>query len=161
RLALFVAVLLLLLFQMLWARITERIIGQLAPFFHTLAGLGGLTDKDVQALVFEGPGKIVKTLIGGDSINLNGAMDMMTIGDVHPLMQTIFCIWAVGRAAGAIAGEMDRGTMELLLAQPVPRWRLILAHLCVDVLTIPVLCLSLWAGNVLGCWLVGPVQPRP
>src|SRR5205814_1434679 len=64
-----------------------------------------------------------------------------------------------GRAAGAIAGEIDRGTMELLLAQPVPRWRLVLAHLCVDLLTIPVLCLSLWAGTWLGTWLVGPIEP--
>ena len=50
-------------------------------------------------------------------------MDMLSIGYVHPLMQTIFCIWAVGRASGAIAGEMDRGTMELLLAQPLARGR--------------------------------------
>src|SRR5262249_32809838 len=76
----------------------------------------------------------------------------------HPLVQTIFCIWAIGRAAGAIAGEIDRGTMELLLAQPVARWRGIVAHLCVDGLVIPLLCLSLWAGNWLGTWLVGMLQ---
>ncbi len=160
RVALIVVSLLLGAFQMLWARITERIIGQLAPFFNTLAGLGGLTDKDVQALVFEGPGKIIRTLIGGDAINLNGAMDMMSIGYVHPLMQTIFCIWAVGRASGAIAGETDRGTAELLLAQPMPRSHLLLAHLIVDALTIPVLCLSLWGGTCLGVWMTGPIQLR-
>src|SRR5262245_20843349 len=160
RVALFVVLMLLLLFQMLWARITERIIGQLGPFFHALAGLGGLTNKDVEALLFEGPGKIIKTLIGGDAIDLNGAMDMMTIGYVHPLMQTIFCIWAVGRAAGAISGEMDRGTSELLLAQPMPRSHLVYAHFCVDCITIPILCLSLWAGTCLGTWLVGPIQLR-
>lgn len=159
-LALLIVAALLFLFQMLWARITERIIGQLAPFFNTLASLGGLTDKDIQALVFDGPGKIIKTIIGGDSIDLNGAMDMMSIGYVHPLMQTIFCIWAVGRAAGAIAGEMDRGTSELLLAQPMPRWHLVWAHFLVDCLTIPILCLSLWAGTTVGVFLVGPIQPR-
>src|SRR5262249_40453675 len=78
------------------------------------------------------------------------------IGYIHPLTQTILCIWAIGRAAGSVAGELDRGTMELLLAQPVPRHRFILAHLCVDLLTIPVLCLSLWAGNWLGAWFVAP-----
>src|SRR5262249_51269934 len=75
-------------------------------------------------------------------------------------MQTVFCVWAVGRAAGAIAGELDRGTMELLLAQPLPRWRLLLAHLLVDLITIPALCLSLWGGTALGCWLIGPIQLR-
>ena len=47
-------------------------------------------------------------------MNLDRAMDMLSIGYVHPLVQTIFCVWAVGRASGALAGELDRGTMELL-----------------------------------------------
>src|SRR5262249_37545328 len=71
---------------------------------------------------------------------------------------TIFCVWAVGRAAGAIAGEIDRGTMELLLAQPLARSRLLLAHLLLDAVTIPILCLSLWAGNWIGAWLITPIQ---
>jgi ABC-2 type transport system permease protein len=87
-------------------------------------------------------------------------MDMLSIGYVHPLMQTIFCIWAIGRAAGAIAGELDKGTMELLLAQPLPRSRLIFAHFCVDLLTLPLLALSLWAGTCLGTWIVGPIEPE-
>src|SRR5262245_40061506 len=161
RVALVVVAFLLGAFQCLWYKVTERIIAELSPFFSTLASLGGLTNKDVQDVLFAGPGKIIRTLVGGDQLDFDSVMDMLSIGYVHPLMQTIFCIWAVGRAAGAIAGETDRGTMELLLAQPVPRWRVLLAHLCVDALTIPVLCLSLWAGNGLGCWLVGPVQPRP
>jgi len=35
-----------------------------------------------------------------------------------------------------VAGELDRGTMELLLSQPVPRNRLILAHFLVDLTVI-------------------------
>jgi ABC-2 type transport system permease protein len=75
-------------------------------------------------------------------------------------MQTIFCIWAVGRASGAIAGETDRGTAELLLAQPMPRSHLIYDHFIVDALTIPLLALSLWAGTCIGVWLTGPIQMR-
>ena len=40
------------------------------------------------------------------------------------------------------------------------RPRLVLAHFGVDLATIPVLCLSLWAGTCLGTWLVGPIQPE-
>jgi ABC-2 type transport system permease protein len=88
-------------------------------------------------------------------------MDLLSVGYVHPLVQTIFCIWAVGRASGALAGELDRGTMELLLAQPLSRARLVLAHFCTDLVVIPVLCLSLWAGTCLGNWLVGQITPQP
>lgn len=158
RLTLLAVALLLGLFQVLWAKVTERMLSKVTPFFAALAGMGGMTTKDLEAIIFEGPGKIVRTILGGDRIQLDTAMDMLSIGYVHPLMQTIFCIWAVGRAAGAIAGEIDRGTMELLLAQPLARARLILAHFLVDCVTIPVLCLSLWAGNALGAWLITPIQ---
>jgi ABC-2 type transport system permease protein len=151
---------LLLLFQALWAKITQRIVGEIAPYLGVLTG--GKTDsvKNFAAVIFSGPGKVIQTLIGGETIDLDRAMHVLSIGYVHPLMQTIFCIWAVGRASGAIAGETDRGTMELLLAQPLPRYRLILAHFCVDLVTIPALCLCLWAGNWLGYWLVGPIQVK-
>jgi ABC-2 type transport system permease protein len=159
RVGLIVTALLLAAFQCLWAKITSRILGELSPFFTQLASFGGKSITDIQDEVFQGPGMIVRTLFGGEQINLERAMDMLSIGYVHPLVQTIFCIWAVGRASGAIAGELDRGTMELLLAQPLSRTRLILAHLSVDLAVIPLLCLSLWAGTCLGTWLVGPIHP--
>jgi ABC-2 type transport system permease protein len=109
-------------------------------------------------ILFTGPGRLVQTLMGGESIRLDSSLDMLSIGYVHPLVQTILCIWAIGRAAGAIAGEIDRGTMELLLAQPLARYRVVLAHLCVDLLAIPVLCLAVWSGTWLGTWLVGIIQ---
>ena len=158
RATLLVMMLLLAAFQCLWAKITERIVGQLNPLLSTLAGAAGLSIRDVENMIFEGPGQLIRTVIGGDMIVLENAMDVMTIGYVHPLMVTVFCIWGIGRAAGAIAGELDRGTMELLLAQPVARSRLVLAHFLVDAITIPALCLSLWAGTFLGTWLVSPIQ---
>ena len=107
-------------------------------------------------MIFGGPGKIAQTIIGGESLHFERAMDVLSIGYVHPLMQVLFCIWAIGRAAAAIAGEIDRGTMELLLAQPIRRGSVIAAHLVVDAIVIPLLCLSLWGGTILGCRLVGP-----
>jgi ABC-2 type transport system permease protein len=158
RLTLLAVALLLGLFQFLWARITERILSKLAPFFNMLAGFGGLSQQDVENVLFEGPGRVIRTLIGGDRVVLDSAMDLLSIGYVHPLMQILFCIWAIGRAAGAIAGELDRGTMELLLAQPLARSRLILAHFLLDLATIPLLCLSLWAGNWIGAWAISPIR---
>jgi ABC-2 type transport system permease protein len=147
-------------FQILWYKVVDRILGELSPFFTQLASFGGLQQKDVENVFFSGPGKLVRTIIGGEQVTMDRAMDLLTVGYVHPLIQTILCIWAVGRAAGAIAGEIDRGTMELLLAQPLARFRLIAAHLCVDLVTIPILCLSLWAGNYLGMYFIGPIQLR-
>ncbi|MHB1426496.1 MAG: ABC transporter permease subunit [Gemmataceae bacterium] len=160
-LALAIVCLLLAAFQCLWFKVTQRICGQLVPIITGLSRRGGFDVDAVQNVFFQGPGQILRALMGGERIQLDNAMDMLSIGYVHPLMQTVFCIWAIGRAAGAIAGEIDRGTMELLMAQPVPRYRLVLAQLSVDALTIPTLCLCLWAGNWLGDWLMGPIEVQP
>jgi ABC-2 type transport system permease protein len=160
RVPLIVTAILLIGFQCLWAKVTARITGELVPFFMGLAQAQKVSPMKVEETIFQGPGKIMRTLMGGENIKLDQAMDMLSIGYVHPLVQAIFCIWAVGRAAGAIAGEIDRGTMELLLAQPLARTKVVLAHLCVDLITIPFLCLSLWGGTWLGTWLVGPIHAQ-
>jgi len=119
-------------------------------------GMGqNVTPEEIENTIFAGPGRIIKVFMGGEEISLFRVTDMLSVGCVEPLVIVMLCVWAIGRAAGAIVGELDRGTLELLLAQPVARSRLVLAHLCVDLLTIPVLCLSLWAGSWLGLTLVG------
>jgi len=158
RLPLFGVLLLLAGFECLWVKITQRVAGQLLPLLMGLASAWPISKSQVESTLFEGPGKVMRTLMGGENINLERAMDMLSVGYVHPLVITILCIWAIGRSSGAIAGEIDRGTMELLLAQPLRRPRLILAHLCIDLMTIPLLCLSLWAGTFLGVFLIGPIE---
>ncbi|HEX4591139.1 MAG TPA: ABC transporter permease subunit [Gemmataceae bacterium] len=143
-------------FQCLWVKVTQRTVTEISPVFSTLAARAGTNQKAIESVIFAGPGKIAQTLIGGESLHFERAMDVLSIGYVHPLMQVLFCIWAIGRAASAVAGEIDRGTMELLLAQPIRRGSVIAAHLIVDTIVIPLLCLSLWSGTALGCRLVGP-----
>jgi len=157
RLPLLGVALLLAAYQCFWVRITQRITGQLVPLLVGLAKARSMSKTDLEAILFEGPGKMVRMMMGGENIGLERAMDILSIGYVHPVVQTILCIWAIGRSSGAIAGEIDRGTMELLMAQPLQRNRVVLSWLFVDILTIPILCLSMWAGTYVGTWMVGPI----
>jgi ABC-2 type transport system permease protein len=156
RLALIIVAVLLAAFQTLWARVTKTITSELLKLLgERLPGGAAALDEFFDSLLKAGPAQIVQTLMGGETIDIKRIMDMLSIGYVHPLTQTILCIWAIGRASGAIAGEIDRGTMELLLAQPIARSRIVLAHFLVDLIAIPILCLSMWGGTWLGTWLVG------
>jgi ABC-2 type transport system permease protein len=154
RVGLIVLMVLLTAFQCLWAKVTQRISGELLPQLNAQIPLSTFFK-----VLFEGPGRIILTLLGGESIQLQIPQDMMSISYVHPLTQIILCVWAIGRASGAIAGEVDRGTMELLLAQPLARPRVLLAHLLVELLAIPLLCLSMWSGTCLGTLWVGLWNP--
>jgi ABC-2 type transport system permease protein len=153
RTALIVVALLLLLFQLLWAVITRRIVSELLPLLTQHIQIDFL-----RSILFQGPGRIVQAIMGGDNIDFAKAMDLFSVSYVHPLTQTILCIWAIGRASAAIAGEIDKGTMELLLAQPIRRSQLIFAHFLVDLIVIPLLCLVLWVGTWLGSWMLGLID---
>ncbi len=144
---------LLMAFQVLWARITQR-ISDSGQILDQLRGFG-LTIANIRETIFKGPGQIVQAIMGGENIHIDRALDMISIAYVHPLTIFILSTWAIGRASGAIAGEIDRGTMELLLAQPIRRGQIVLAHLLVDIITIPILCLCMWAGTWIGASLVG------
>lgn len=69
------------------------------------------------------------------------------------MVPLLFAIAAIGSGAGAIAGEEERGTLELLLSQPVTRRSVAtqkLAAMAAEVgALIVVLWLVLWAGVVL------------
>lgn len=159
RLPLLVVALLLFTFECFWVKVTQRITQELLP-----ALLETLTPADYLRLLqlfFKGPGQVMEAIIGGDMVDVKNPLDVLTIGYVHPLAQTILCVWAIGRAASAITGEIDRGTMELLLAQPLTRTQVVLAHFAVDLFVIPILCLAMWAGSWAGVAWFGEVVHRP
>lgn len=155
RLPLGIMAILLMLFQVLWAKVTQRIVGEVLLQFTRL----GIDIATLRAIIFQESGKIIQTLMGGENIAIERALDMMSISYVHPLTQTIVSVWALGRAAGALAGELDRGTLELLLAQPLRRSQVVLAHFIVDLIAIPVLALSMWMGTVIGVHSFGLSDP--
>ncbi len=65
-------------------------------------------------------------------------------------MVPVLFIVAVGNGAGAIAGEEERGTLDLLLSKPVTRTRIAvekLGAMCVEVVGLGVvLWVALWIG---------------
>lgn len=161
RLPLLAVSLLLFGFAGLWVKVTVQVTTQISPLL-TLAGqMQGMGPMFFHNLFFRGPGKLIQTFLGGEDVTFLDPQDTLALVATHPLVQAIVCIWAVGRAAGAIAGEIDRGTMELLLAQPVARQKVVLAHLLVDLTVIPILCVAVAAGIAFGVAVVGTFTVDP
>ncbi|MBN9518690.1 ABC transporter permease subunit [bacterium] len=156
RPALAVVCVLLFLFAMLWVKVTQRVTAEITPFVDAVTQIARLPKRVFDDVLFRGPGKVSQAVLGGGDLNFQEPKDFLAVGLLHPVVVILASVWAIGRAAGAVAGELDRGTMELLMSQPVPRNRLILAHLVVDALAIPLLCLSFYAGTQAGLWAVGP-----
>ena len=64
----------------------------------------------------------------------------------HPLIILMISIWAIGRGSGAVAAEIERGTMDLILSRPVARWTYLASQVVVATLGLAILAAALFAG---------------
>jgi ABC-2 type transport system permease protein len=68
----------------------------------------------------------------------------------EPLVVLIMTVWAVSRGSDVVSGEISRGTMEMLLAQPTSRLQVLWSQAVVGVLGVLVLCAATLAGTFVG-----------
>jgi beta-exotoxin I transport system permease protein len=88
----------------------------------------------------------------GDFFSLTGAI---AFGMQHPISIALVAIFALWSPIAAIAGEREGGTLEVLLARPISRRRL-LASIAVAVgLVVAVMVAALLAGTALGIAIEG------
>ena len=71
------------------------------------------------------------------------------------MIPLLFLVAAVGSGAGAIAGEEERGTLDLLLASPISRRRLAAEKLGAVAIELAALAVVLWLALWLGVRAVG------
>ncbi len=59
-------------------------------------------------------------------------------------------IWAIARGSDCVAGALGRGTLELVLAQPISRKRILLTQAMVTTMGVAILACASWAGIYAG-----------
>ncbi len=69
---------------------------------------------------------------------------------VHPLILLCALGWSVARGSDCVSGEIGRGTMEMLLAQPVRRITVYTSHALVTIGCSALLALAVWCGTIAG-----------
>jgi ABC-2 type transport system permease protein len=78
----------------------------------------------------------------------------------EPLLIVALAFWAVTRGSDCISGEIGRGTMEMLLAQPVSRLNVLGTQIAVTILGTVLLVLVTWGGIAVGIG-VNTVKEEP
>lgn len=89
---------------------------------------------------------------GGDIFSLSGSM---ALGAIHPISLILNSVFAVGFATAAVAGERQRGTLEVLLARPLSRR---VAYVTLLVATLSFVAVALAAtilGAIVGALIAG------
>lgn len=90
--------------------------------------------------------------MGGPHMDMSsGAIETMllyflTVG--IPIMLPLF--WGISRGSAAVAAEIERGTMDMILSRPVSRTNYLLAHVLMTVTGYVLMIVAILAGNKIG-----------
>lgn len=99
--------------------------------------------------LFEQMPPVVQAMVG-EELDLSTAAGYLDIRMFATIAPIIFLVYAIGRGNAAISGEERRGTLDLLLANPIKRWRIVVANALAMLFGLGVIGIALWAGLVVG-----------
>ncbi len=95
---------------------------------------------------------------GGDLFSVAGAIGL---GFVHPIALLLIGVFAVGFAAAAVAGERQRGTLEVILARPVSRRTLYLTLFVATLIFVAAAVGAVLVGAVVGATAFNVIDELP
>jgi len=95
---------------------------------------------------------------GGDIFTLSGSI---ALGLIHPIAIILTSVFAVGFSSSAIAGERQRGTLEVALARPIARRAFYLTLLQAAFGFVAVTIAALLAGTIAGATFAGVLGEFP
>lgn len=70
----------------------------------------------------------------------------------EPMLLLLICSWAIVRGSDVVSGELSRGTLEMLVAQPVSRLRIWWTHARWTILGMTGLVAIVWLFMAIGIW---------
>jgi ABC-2 type transport system permease protein len=92
---------------------------------------------------------------GGDVFSLSGAV---ALGYVHPISIILLSVFAIGFTTSAVAGERQRGTLEVILARPLSRRTIYTTLLAAVLVFIGLVLAAASIGTLVGSAIVGVVN---
>lgn len=78
----------------------------------------------------------------------------ISLSYVDPVLLAICALWGISRGSDAVSGEIHRGTMEMLLGQPLRRIEVLAANAAMAIGGAVLLSVAAWLGTAVGIWTV-------
>ena len=95
---------------------------------------------------------------GGSLAGVNAANGWVMAGFIHPIVFLALSSFVIAVATRSLAGEVERGTIDILLACPLARGRLVTTAAVVIMGGLLILLGGLFAGTVAGAALAGSAR---
>jgi ABC-2 type transport system permease protein len=125
--------------------------------FTLKSGLGSIIAWSLADYIDE-MGSLVEVFAGevGSILNPDGTLSLgkylaLEFFSMWPLLMAVYAIFNAG---GIAAREVERGTMDMLLSQPLYRWHLIVSKFLVFPLTLIIIAVTCTIGILLGMVII-------
>ncbi len=120
-------------------------------------------DKQVEAFLlflnFLPP--FIKSMLGGETLQAGNIAGLIAIGYNHPLVMILYMLYAVGVPTNLLAGEVSRGTMELILSRQTTKTQVYTCAGLITVIGMFAMVLVMFLGTVAGTTLYEFTQKVP
>ncbi|HVP12819.1 MAG TPA: ABC transporter permease subunit [Phycisphaerae bacterium] len=116
----------------------------------------GAANMWLQKPIFQ---RFIKAMLGAELIGHVTITGLMTVGFAHPVLYTLLWAFLLATCSRLIAGEVEGGTADLLLALPISRASLYASTSVVWILSGLPLCLATIVGMRIGVWLFPFKEP--
>jgi len=126
---------------MIWGLLMPVIYAQFGSQFKTVMESGVLPEQFAR-------------FGNGDIFSLPGSI---ALGLIHPIAIILIAVFAVGFTTSAVAGERQRGTLEVALARPISRRTLYLTLLAASFGFVAITIAALLVGSVTGSAFAGVI----
>ncbi len=93
---------------------------------------------------------VMQAMLGEQMFGIFSSQGLLAFGWSHPVVLALGGAVAIVLAARAIAGEVENGAIELVLAQPISRASYMTTHIVFGLGTLALLSLAGLAGAILG-----------
>ncbi len=87
--------------------------------------------------------------LGGSSMDFTTAAIEMAFWN-HPFVLLMFAVWSIARGSTSVAGEIERGTMDMILSRPITRFTYLSAQVASALVALFFLVGSMIVGNQVG-----------
>jgi ABC-2 type transport system permease protein len=135
---------------MWWSLGLVGLVAMMVAVFPSVRG-----NLSLNKLVDDYPKALKAFITFGGAIDYTSAPGYLGSELFSFMVPLLLLVAAIGAGARAIAGEEEHGTLDLLLANPIPRSRLVIEKLAALAAELAVLALVLWSALAVGTRLAG------
>jgi len=103
----------------------------------------------------------IKAFIGGDALQFGNIAGLIAIGYQEPFVLLLYMLFAVGVPTALLAGEVQRGTMELILSRQTTKTQVYICAGLITVVGMYALVIVMFLGTVVSTNLYDFEQQVP